>query len=50
MMAGGILAFVKRTREARRAVLSAEAADRARSESPVTATGPAVPAHTRSTT
>jgi hypothetical protein len=48
MMAGGVLAFVKRARDARRAVLGAEAADRARGESPVAATGPAVPAHTRS--
>jgi len=50
MMAGGILAFVKRARDARRAVLGAEAAERARGETPVAATGPAVPAHTRSRT
>src|SRR5262249_49717926 len=48
MMAGGMLAFVKRARDARRAVLGAEAADRAPAESPVAATGPAVPAHGRS--
>jgi len=48
MMAGGVLAFVKRARDARRAVLGAEAADRVPAESPVAATGPAMPAHTRS--
>jgi cytochrome c-type biogenesis protein CcmF len=48
MMAGGVLAFVKRARDARRAVLGAEAADRMPAESPVAATGPAIPAHTRS--
>jgi cytochrome c-type biogenesis protein CcmF len=47
MMAGGLLAFVKRSGEARRAVL--EAAPRpAPSESPVVPTGPVMPAHTRS--
>jgi hypothetical protein len=49
MMAGGVLAFVKRAREARRAVQQAEAAEPTRAESPVAATGPVVPAHTRST-
>ena len=48
MMAGGLIAFAKRARDARRAVLGAEAADRVRAESPVAATGPALPAHTRS--
>jgi cytochrome c-type biogenesis protein CcmF len=47
MMAGGLLAFVKRAGEARRAVL--EASERhAPRETPVAATGPALPAHTRS--
>ncbi len=47
MMAGGLLAFVKRSGEARRAVL--EASTRAiPAESPVAPTGPALPAHTRS--
>jgi len=49
MMAGGVLAFVKRAREARRAVQQAEAAEPTRAESPIAATGPVVPAHTRST-
>jgi cytochrome c-type biogenesis protein CcmF len=49
MMAGGLLAFVKRAGEARRAVLEAgHAAARPVSESPVAATGPALPAHSRS--
>ena len=49
MMAGGLLAFVKRAGEARRAVLEAgQAAARPVSESPVAATGPALPAHSRS--
>jgi cytochrome c-type biogenesis protein CcmF len=47
MMAGGLLAFVKRSGEARRAVLEA-APQEARAESPVAPTGPAMPAHTRS--
>ena len=47
MMAGGLLAFVKRSREARRAIL-AESTERARPEPAVPATGPALPAHTRS--
>jgi cytochrome c-type biogenesis protein CcmF len=47
MMAGGLLAFVKRSGEARRAVLEATP-DQARAESPVAPTGPAMPAHTRS--
>ncbi|HEY1434034.1 MAG TPA: cytochrome c biogenesis protein CcsA [Thermoanaerobaculia bacterium] len=47
MMAGGLLAFLKRSGEARRAVL--EGAPRvAQAESPVAPTGPAMPAHTRS--
>jgi hypothetical protein len=47
MMAGGLLAFVKRAGEARRAVL--EASERpAPREAPVPSTGPALPAHTRS--
>jgi cytochrome c-type biogenesis protein CcmF len=46
LMAGGLLAFIKRSGEARRAVL--EASTRPAVEPPVTATGPAVPAHTRS--
>jgi hypothetical protein len=48
MMAGGILAFVKRSREARRAVLREGAPSAARQEGPVAATGPALPAHSRS--
>jgi len=50
MMAGGLLAFVKRAREARKAVLEASAGEPAapRPDSPVAATGPALPAHTRS--
>jgi cytochrome c-type biogenesis protein CcmF len=46
LMAGGLLAFIKRSGEARRAVL--EASTRPAAEPPVSATGPAVPAHTRS--
>ncbi len=49
MMAGGMLAFVKRSREARKAVLEAREPEHARPEAPVAATGPALPAHTRST-
>ncbi len=48
MMAGGLLAFIKRSREARKAVLLDGAAQTVRAESPVAPTGPAVPAHTRS--
>jgi cytochrome c-type biogenesis protein CcmF len=48
LMAGGILAFVKRTGEARRAVVAAEREAEPRTEPAVPATGPAVPAHTRS--
>ena len=47
MMAGGLLAFVKRSGEARRAVL--EASEKTASlPAPVAPTGPALPAHTRS--
>ncbi|MEP6994565.1 MAG: cytochrome c biogenesis protein CcsA [Acidobacteriota bacterium] len=47
MMAGGLLAFVKRTREARRAVL--ETSEKPVSHgAPVVAPGPALPAHSRS--
>ena len=46
LMAGGLLAFVKRSAEARRAVL--DASPRLAAETPVAATGPAVPAHGRS--
>ena len=48
MMAGGILAFVKRSGEARRAVIAAERDAEPRPEPAVPATGPAMPAHTRS--
>ncbi len=47
MMAGGLLAFVQRGREARRAVLE-RSHEPARREPPVASTGPALPAHTRS--
>ena len=47
MMAGGLLAFVKRSGEARRAVLEGSPRE-IRSESPVAPTGPVMPAHTRS--
>jgi len=47
MMAGGMLAFVKRAREARRAVLEA-AEKHAPLPLPVPSPGPALPAHTRS--
>jgi hypothetical protein len=46
LMAGGLLAFVKRSKEARRAVLEASAPKAV--ETPVAPTGPALPAHTRS--
>ena len=49
MMAGGLLAFIKRSREARQAVLEAsQAAEQVRPDPPVAVTGPALPAHTRS--
>jgi cytochrome c-type biogenesis protein CcmF len=48
MMAGGILAFVKRSKEARKAVLDIAKEETARGGAPVPATGPALPAHTRS--
>jgi cytochrome c-type biogenesis protein CcmF len=49
MMAGGLLAFIKRSGEARRAVVEAgHAMAETRAEPPVGATGPAVPVHTRS--
>jgi hypothetical protein len=49
MMAGGFLAFLKRSREARKAVLEASVPDAASPHgSPVATTGPALPAHTRS--
>ncbi len=48
MMAGGLLAFWKRAGEARRAVLEASPREEIASGSPVAATGPAIPAHTRS--
>jgi hypothetical protein len=47
MMAGGIVAFVKRSREARKAVLDIAKEEIARGGTPVAATGPALPAHTR---
>jgi hypothetical protein len=47
MMAGGLLAFIKRAGEARRAILEGSPRE-VRSESPVSPTGPALPAHTRS--
>jgi cytochrome c-type biogenesis protein CcmF len=49
MMAGGLLAFIRRSREARKAVLEASTETaRAHAETPVAPTGPALPAHTRS--
>jgi cytochrome c-type biogenesis protein CcmF len=48
MMAGGILAFIKRSGEARRAVVEAGRAEVPRAEPAVPSTGPALPAHTRS--
>jgi hypothetical protein len=47
LMAGGLLAFVKRAGEARRAVL-ADAREPAGAREVVAPTGPAMPAHTRS--
>ena len=49
MMAGGLLAFLKRAREARKAVLDASAEPAAAPHgSPVAPTGPALPASARS--
>lgn len=49
MMAGGLLAFIKRSGEARRAVVEAgHAMVESRPDAAVGATGPALPAHTRS--
>ena len=48
MMAGGLLAFVKRTKEARKAVLEASEKRSSHDAAPVSAPGPALPAHTRS--
>jgi cytochrome c-type biogenesis protein CcmF len=47
LMAGALLAFVKRAREARRTIL-ADAREPSGSREVVAATGPALPAHTRS--
>ena len=50
MMAGGILAFIKRSGEARRAVVEAGRSDESRKAEPaIPSTGPALPAHSRST-
>ena len=48
MMAGAFLAFVKRSREARRATLLAESQAAAPAREAVRPTGPAIPVHTRS--
>ena len=48
MMAGGLLAFVKRAREARHAMLAADPEPSAPPREAVPATGPAIPVHTRS--
>ena len=48
MMAGGLLAFVKRAREARHATLAAEAQSAVPAREAVAPTGPAIPVHTRS--
>jgi len=48
LMAGAFLAFVKRAREARHATLEAEARAAAPAREAVAATGPAIPAHSRS--
>jgi hypothetical protein len=48
LMAGALLAFIKRSKEARRAVLEASPEVAAPLETPVAPTGPALPAHTRS--
>ena len=49
MMSGALLAFIKRSREARRAIVT-EARTSAPAREHVAATGPALPAHTRSRT
>jgi len=50
MMAGGIIAFIKRSGEARRAVVEAGRAEESRRAEPaIPPTGPALPAHSRST-
>ena len=48
MMAGGLLAFVKRAREARHALLAPEPRQAAPARETVAASGPAIPVHTRS--
>jgi len=48
MMAGGLLAFVKRAREARHAMLASEAHQAIPTGESVAPTGPAIPVHTRS--
>jgi len=48
LMAGGILALVKRSREAHRVVVSDIASAEAPARESVAPTGPAIPAHTRS--
>jgi cytochrome c-type biogenesis protein CcmF len=48
LMTGAFLAFVKRSREARHATLEAEARAAAPAREAVTATGPVIPAHSRS--
>ena len=48
MMAGGLLAFIKRSGEARRAVIAAERDAEPRTEPAIPATGPVLPAHSRS--
>ncbi len=48
MMAGGLLAFVKRAREARHAMLASEAHQAIPTRESVAPTGPAIPVHTRS--
>jgi hypothetical protein len=48
LMAGGLLAFVKRAREARKAVLESSPERVEPHGPPVPSTGPALPAHTRS--
>ena len=48
MMAGGLLAFAKRAREARHAMLASEAEPSAPPREAVSAPGPALPVHTRS--
>ena len=48
LMAGALLAFIKRTKEARKAVLEASEKRASHDAAPVSAPGPALPAHTRS--